>query len=405
MSTSLITSLEKALAALVVRVVERSNDRAAKLDGIIHAATPSEDDVYKLATIKRVRRIMDLLNDYVRLAAVPSMLLAYDKHDRDAGAVETQNWITFFLFRIRDIDNEFAMDLASALSRAYGTLAPIDVLERKSMDYSPANYGDKQVELSEEVAALYDALFRAPVSLDTIETLIGCIGVANKTCQDFYRDAQYDRIRKLIDDYNIEQAVYMLPQNDYDGEPMSPQAYLTKLAKEQLAKASGDVRPLLEPYLLGWLPRTRNSYEQKELQGLPYLQGLKAKYMSTDIAEAVADLVIDSNCIHREDRALFIYVFFGYGEPSELKPLPWQDHTSKGSKTKGKVGHPTELYYLLTTLYDGWKGFSCKKLLESISFSDQTREKVAQAIAEKTLPQLAQRAPHDFIRSVETILK
>ncbi len=148
-----------------------------------------------------------------------------------------------------------------------------------------------------------------------------------------------------------------------------------------------------------------HSFHYEEPTGHEYFPGFKEKYWEVSIIKNLATAVSSYECIDEQDESLFMYLFFGYGSiPSTHNKLYWKDQFD-ARKKDGTVRHPSELYYLLSTLYQNCKNtFTLEFLTEHLEFSNKTLHLIEEIVPKGKLPQLAQRCNSKFKDSIDTIL-
>lgn len=148
-----------------------------------------------------------------------------------------------------------------------------------------------------------------------------------------------------------------------------------------------------------------HTFQYTEPQNKEYFPGLMEKYWYADIIRGIAKAVSSCECIDEQDEALFMYLFFGYGSiPSTQNRLYWKDQYD-ARKKDGTVRHPSELYYLLATLYkDVKKTFTLEFIEQHLEFSDKTMFLIKEIVPQGKLPQLAQRCNKQFRETIDAIL-
>lgn len=146
------------------------------------------------------------------------------------------------------------------------------------------------------------------------------------------------------------------------------------------------------------------TFQYKEPQNGEYFPGFKKNFWYADIVEGIASAVSSCECIDEEDEALFMYVFFGYGDASKLgSRLYWKDQYDSRKKD-GTVRHPSELYYLLDKLYSDKSKFTSSFVDRFIDFSDKTRASVNNTLSNGRIQQMAQRCNSGFKKIIDQII-
>lgn len=299
------------------RLLASAEKRSTKLAGLIqeHENSP-EISKHKLHTLNLLKRSMDVTAQLVRANAVSSIISAYStyKDGEHTGELLTPTQVVFFFQRQKDRDSRFAKEIAVFFSKHFGTLAPMQILERDRMDFTPIGFGDNEVVLAEEVMALDYAFEYADISMLCMDDLLDCIRVSNNVGTTFYSDSEWERIEELMDEYDVNGVLFRWSISEDE---------------------SNNWRPIMEEPVV---------CENKELDFFPFI---KPAYSGEEKWDQFMDFLIQKGFIEDDPdlKKLFLYRFTGYpaSKPTELqKKITWRINCIRATKV-----HPGELLSIL----------------------------------------------------------
>jgi hypothetical protein len=316
-ATTSIKELEGILNRYTDRLLASAEKRSTKLAGLIqeHENSPAISK-HKLHTLNLLKRSMDVTAQLVRAKAVSSIISAYSayKDEEHTGELLTPNQVVFFFQRQKDREPQFAKEIAIYFSKHFGTLAPMQILERDRMDFTPIVFGDNEVVLAEEVMALDYAFEYADISMLCVDDLLGCIRVSNKVDTAIYTDSEWERFSELMDEYDVNGVLYRWSISEDESNDWQP---------------TPD-----EPVVC----------ENKEVDFFPFI---KPAYLGEENWARFMDFLIQKGFIEDDPdlKKLFFYRFTGCpaSKPTDLqKKITWRINCSRATKV-----HPGELLSIL----------------------------------------------------------
>lgn len=389
------------LSRHVDKLIDKASERSQRLADVISSAGEAADKQGIIRELNRLKRAMDTLSVQVRTNAIPTILLNYADCllSPTPTVLPSKSQVVWFFLIQRELRGDrFAKDIASFLSRECGTLEPMTVLEMDLPEVKQASFdfGTKQVELSEAVDALDRAFEAGSINMRTVDDLQRCLRVSSFVSKDIFIAAKYQRFSELMEDIDVDSALWGLPHGD-DDALLSPLECANEVAA-RFETFTGDVSEALKPFMQGLPKREPVQYVYTEPSNGEYFPRLKKEYQREDIAKGIADVIIKHGLIPANERDLFLYRFFAYGPtPQPDARVHWKDHV----KNNNEIGQPTELNYVLNTLYEGAKHIPLEYIKKLLTLSTKTLDLIAQKPGEL---QQYKKAPKNFCEDIMKIL-
>lgn len=338
-----VTSLYGILYRYLTRLGKKASERSDKLDRIIRSVSP-DTQLWQFNSVKLLKSSLDTVSLYVKDRAIYSILSGYVSFYRreiDLEELPTPAHVIFFFQRQKDRDDKLARDIATYFSTYYNTLAPMQIIERDRMDFSPIDFGSNQVELAKEIAALDYAFECSDVNMSSIDDMNGCIRVANKVGDDVFTELGYERFSDLMDEYDIGGVLYRLPEQISMLPPH-------KETKEEMIVGlitsvednEETINPINEEATAEHIPN-----EQRSVDYFPYIRD---EFKDNERFDALVDFLIAKGFIEDDPdvRANFKYRFLGIEKPKKkLSRIVWRINALRSVKY-----HPGELFGMISLM-------------------------------------------------------
>ena len=230
-----------------------------------------------------------------------------------------------------------------------------------------------------EVAALQSGLSIFPQVLSAVKK---SLGVCRRIDENFF----------LNERFNAKAALPDFPSTSYDDVRSNLEQCQEQWTKEEYLAILGKEK---KDY----------TFQYKEPQNGEYFPGLKESCWYTEIIHGIASAVSSCECIDEQDEALFMFLFFGFGDaPKQVSRLYWKDQYDSRKKD-GTVRHPSELYYLLDKLYSDRSVFSPEYVLGHLEFSAKTESFINDILSKGRIQQMAQRCNQGFQKTIDQIIE
>ena len=311
------------LDKFVSKLIKQSSNRTAELDTLIKAA--KDETSYpeiRLKDVKLLKRSMDMVAQVVKDCAVQHIIEDYTQYYQPETLKDylpTPSQIIFFFQRQKDRNESFARSFAAYFSRTFNTMAPMEIIERERMDFSEISFGPNQVELAEEVAAIDYAFEHPVVNMGTVDDLLGCIRVSNKTSKRVLSsDAEYARFSELWDQYDIGGILYRLPE--LEDSPL------------QLNNNN---------------PSGRSIDELKDESRFLYID---EKFLDNDKFDQLVNFLVQNHFIEDDPTVKKIFKYRFIGTPQLQEPLKSQKIIWRINALRANKRHPGELFSILSIM-------------------------------------------------------
>ncbi len=336
-----VTSLYGILYRYLTRLDKKASDRSDKLDRIIRSVSP-DTQLWQLNSVRVLKRSLEKVSLYIKDRAIYSILSSYVNYYRreiDLETLPTPSRIIFFFQRQKDREDKLARDIATYFSTNYNTLAPMEIIERDRMDFSPIDFGGNQVELAKEIAALDYAFEYSDVNMLTIDDMNGCIRVANRVGNDVFTESGYERFCVLRDEYDIGGVLYRLPEQ-IDMLPLHKETKEEMIVRllSGVEDEGNNNNPLNEDAIV--VDNTPN--EQSNVDFFPSIQDI---FKDGERFDVLVNYLVRNNFIEDDPVviATFKYRFLGTEKPKEkLSKIVWRINALRSTKS-----HPGELFGII----------------------------------------------------------